>query len=148
MVPADWSIVRFGCRCFDGSRSTARGDLSGGFNLGVSDWIYWVYNKIFTVIETPVFQRTAVEIWTPDERFAFIDWLACNPEVGKVIPGTGGLRKVRWTRTGMGKRGGVRVVYYLKTARGELWLLIVYSKSKFDDLPAVMLRQWKDAIDG
>lgn len=48
----------------------------------------------------------------------------------------------------MGKRGGVRVVYYLKTARGELWLLIVYSKSKFDDLPAVMLRQWKDAIDG
>ena len=105
-------------------------------------------NKMFTAIETPVFQRTAAEIWTPDERFAFIDWLACNPEVGKLIPGTGGLRKVRWTRAGMGKRGGVRVVYYLKTARGELWLLIVYSKSKFDDLPAVMLRQWKDAIDG
>jgi len=70
-----------------------------------------VYNKFLTVIETPVFQRTAVEIWTPDERFAFIDWFACNPEVGKLIPGAGGLRKVRWAR-------------------------------------AVMLRQWKDAIDG
>lgn len=67
---------------------------------------------MFTMIETPVFQQYSEQVWMDTEREAFIAWLAANPEAGDVIPGTGGLRKVRWKRAGMGKRGGVRVIYF------------------------------------
>jgi len=64
------------------------------------------YNKhMFTVIETPYFIDWAAKVWDDEEREAFIDWIAENHEAGDVIPGSGGLRKVRWTRAGMGKRG-------------------------------------------
>ncbi|WP_371465026.1 DNA-binding protein [Burkholderia vietnamiensis] len=61
---------------------------------------------------TPIFQRYADEFWRNDDREVFINWLADNPLAGDVIPGTSGLRKVRWSRTGMGKRSGSRVIYY------------------------------------
>jgi hypothetical protein len=65
------------------------------------------YNKeMFTVIETHVFKRSADGVWSEDERQAFIEWLAGNPLAGDVVPGADGLRKVRWARAGMGKRGG------------------------------------------
>ena len=66
---------------------------------------------VYTVIETPIFQKYAAEIWQDDEREEFIAWIAGHPEAGEVIQGTGGLRKVRWSRQGMGKRGGARVIY-------------------------------------
>jgi hypothetical protein len=47
-----------------------------------------------------------------DERLEFVGWIAANPLAGDVIPGSGGCRKVRWSRSGMGKRGGVRVIYF------------------------------------
>lgn len=59
-----------------------------------------------TVIETAMFRRYASDVWDDDERVAFIDFIAENPEAGDVIRETGGLRKVRWSREGMGKRGG------------------------------------------
>jgi hypothetical protein len=62
-----------------------------------------------TVAETPVFVRYADEIWSSDERQQFISWIAVNPEAGDVIPGSGGCRKVRWSSSGHGKRGGARV---------------------------------------
>lgn len=65
---------------------------------------------MLTVIETPIFQAYALSLWSQQEREQFIDWMACNPDAGDVIPGAGGLRKVRWARAGMGKRGGVRVI--------------------------------------
>lgn len=66
---------------------------------------------MYTVIETEIFVRAASEIWTEAECASFINWLAINPEAGDVIPGSGGCRKVRWARAGMGKRGGARVIY-------------------------------------
>ncbi|HEY8097568.1 MAG TPA: transcriptional regulator, partial [Methylobacter sp.] len=93
---------------------------------------------MFTVIETPIFQKYAADIWSDAEREAFINWLAINPEVGDVIPGTAGLRKVRWARQGMGKRGGVRVIYFNRLEEGVIWLLIVYAKAKFDNLPVAV----------
>ena len=60
-----------------------------------------------TVAETAVFIRYAAEIWSEAERMAFVAWIAANPGAGDVIPGSGGCRKVRWSRAGMGKRGGV-----------------------------------------
>ena len=71
------------------------------------------YNlEMYTVAETDVFIRYAHSVWSTEERDAFVTWIANNPLAGDVIPGTGGLRKVRYSRQGTGKRGGVRVVYY------------------------------------
>ena len=103
---------------------------------------------MWTVIETPVFSRHASSIWTDDEREAFVDWIASNPEAGDLIPDTGGLRKLRWVRAGMGKRGGTRVIYFLRNERGEIILLIVYAKSKFDSLSLEFMRRLKEAFDG
>ena len=99
-----------------------------------------------TVLETEIFQRYADLVWTDSDRVKFIDWIAENPQAGDVIPGTGGCRKVRWSRAGMGKRGGVRVIYFNSTD-GKVWLLIVYSKSKFDNLPASFLANLKDEVN-
>lgn len=106
------------------------------------------YNfSVLTVIETAIFQQYAAEIWTDTEREAFIGWLAAHPEAGDVIPGTGGLRKVRWGRAGMGKRGGARVIYFNRLEQGEIWLLIVYAKVKFDNLPTAFLNRLKDEVE-
>ena len=64
-----------------------------------------------------------------------------------MIPGSGGCRKVRWSRAGMGKRGGARVIYYNPLESGEIWLLMVYVKAKSDNLPASFLNQLREAID-
>src|SRR5512142_3066820 len=95
-----------------------------------------------TVAETPVFIRYASEIWSDEERQAFINFIAANPESGDVIRGSGGCRKVRWSRSGTGKRGGARVIYCL-AEDSTVWLLIVYTKAKFDSLPTAFLEQLK-----
>ena len=95
---------------------------------------------MLTVIETPMFIRYATKVWDDTERDEFIAWLAEHPDAGDVIPATGGLRKVRWTRPGMGKRGGVRVIYMLRNAQGELVLLTLYAKAEHDTLTNAFLR--------
>jgi len=100
-----------------------------------------------TVTETPTFQRYAASVWSDSEREEFICWIAANPLAGDVIPGSGGLRKVRWGRSGMGKRGGARVVYYNENADEFILLLIVYAKAKFDNLPVEFLNQLKEAFN-
>ena len=57
------------------------------------------------------------------------------------------MRKVRWVRQGMGKRGGARVIYFNRLENGEIWLLIVYAKAKFDNLPAAFLNKLKEEIN-
>ena len=99
-----------------------------------------------TVVETPIFVKYAAEVWAPDERNEFIGWIAANPSAGDVIPGSGGCRKVRWSARGRGKRGGARVIYFLQ-AEHTIWLLIVYSKAKFDDLPTEYLAQLRRGIE-
>lgn len=96
---------------------------------------------MLTVIETAMFQRYADGVWSDDERGEFVDFIAANPEAGNVIPGATPLRKVRWSREGMGKRGGVRVIYYTTLADGTVSLLIVYPKSKTESLSPAFLRE-------
>ncbi|MDE3021731.1 MAG: transcriptional regulator [Pseudomonadota bacterium] len=98
-----------------------------------------------TVAETEVFQRYAAQIWSNSELAGFIDWIAANPLAGDVIPGAGGCRKVRWSRSGMGKRGGVRVIYF-NSVDGRIWLLIAYTKAKFDNLSADFLAKLKAEV--
>jgi hypothetical protein len=89
-------------------------------------------------------RRTVAErarCWTEEERGEFCAFLACRPEAGDVIPGSGGCRKVRWSRPGTGKRGGVRIVYTVRLAAGELVLLVMYAKSARDNIPAHVLRK-------
>ena len=99
-----------------------------------------------TVAETAVFIKYAAEIWKDDERNEFVAWIAANPEAGDIIPGSGGCRKVRWSRSGIGKRGGARVVYFLATG-AAIWLLIVYTKAKFDNLPAEFLALLRKRVE-
>lgn len=101
---------------------------------------------MFTVIETPTFQRLAADVWNEEERMEFVSFIAENTEAGDVIKDTGGLRKVRWTRPGMGKRGGARVIYFNRNEQGNLVLLMVYVKAKFDNIPAATLLKLKEAI--
>lgn len=105
------------------------------------------YNhNMHTVSETTVFQSYVKDVWTDSERVEFINWLAANPLAGDVIPGSNGCRKVRWSRAGMGKRGGARVIYF-NAVDGKAWLLIVYAKSKFDNLPASFLADLKKEVE-
>jgi len=98
-----------------------------------------------TVDETEIFVKYAADIWKDDERTEFIVWLASHPEAGDIIPGSGGCRKVRWSRPGTGKRSGARVIYFL-AHEATIWLLIAYTKSKFDNLPAPFLIELKKEI--
>jgi hypothetical protein len=68
------------------------------------------------------------------------------PEAGKVVPGSGGVRKLRWGIAGRGKSGGVRIIYYFKKRDDEIWLLTIYSKSETENIPAHILRQISEEI--
>jgi RelE toxin of RelE / RelB toxin-antitoxin system len=102
---------------------------------------------MLTVVESPLFQGLWPDYWNEDERGDFASWLAHSPDAGDVVPGSGGVRKVRWSRKGAGKRGGVRVVYFNRLANGEIWLLLIYAKSAQDNVPANVLKQLKKEIE-
>jgi len=74
------------------------------------------------VIETDQFLATTRKLMSEEERARLVDYLASNPEPGDLIPGTGGVRKLRWALQGRGKRGGARAIYYFqtKTCRSSL----------------------------
>jgi hypothetical protein len=79
--------------------------------------------KLVTVAETPLFLRQAKDVWDESEREDFVNFIARNPEAGDVIPDSGGVRKLRWGRSGSGKRGGARVIYFYHDAGRPLYLL-------------------------
>lgn len=103
--------------------------------------------NMYTIIETPTFQDDARKIWSEQERGTFCAWIAANPEAGDVIPGSGGCRKVRWSVAGSGKRGGARIIYFNRLANGEIWLLVIYSKSVTGNIPAHILKSIREAIE-
>jgi hypothetical protein len=103
---------------------------------------------VFTVIETPTFSRLWPDYWTEDERGEFVVWLVTHPEIGDVIKGSGGCRKVRWSRAGIGKRGGVRVVHYNRLSDGVIYLLLIYSKGTRDTIEPKVLKKIQETIDG
>lgn len=102
---------------------------------------------MLTVVETPIFSKLAADYWTEDERDAFASYIATNSDAGVVVSGSGGLRKVRWSRQGSGKSGGVRVIYFNKLANGEVWLLLIYAKNVSDNIPAHVLRAIREEIE-
>ncbi|MFZ0929113.1 MAG: hypothetical protein WAN11_10965 [Syntrophobacteraceae bacterium] len=99
---------------------------------------------MFTFIESSIFEREVPTYLDDDEYAALQAFLVVNPEAGNLIPGSGGVRKLRWKRPGRGKRGGVRVIYYVRYRPNELWLLTIYAKARHDNIPAHILKALKD----
>jgi hypothetical protein len=86
------------------------------------------------IIETRGFQRRIDALLTPDQYRDLQSELVARPFAGVVIPGSGGLRKLRWAAAGRGKRGGLRIIYYYAVSPGQILLLFVFAKSESSDL--------------
>jgi hypothetical protein len=99
-----------------------------------------------SVIEFAGYRRRANGLLTAEQRDAVIDLIAYEPECGDIIPGSGGLRKVRVGRDGIGKRGGARVVYYFCNESFPILLLALYAKNEKDDLTAAEKRELAASI--
>ena len=97
--------------------------------------------RVLTFIETRLFTKLADEFLGPDGLFALQLYLIQHPDSGAVIQGSGGVRKLRWARPGTGKRGGLRVIYFLRTEQGQVWLLTLYAKNVRDSIPGHVLRR-------
>lgn len=85
-------------------------------------------------IETAFFTRYISDYLTDEEQGELQGHLIEHPDEGDIIPGTGGVRKIRWGAKGKGKRGGIRIIYYWRTARGHIYLLSVFGKNEAADL--------------
>ena len=100
-------------------------------------------------IEAPLFTQLLPDFLTDDGYRELQQHLSRDPEVGAVIPGTGGFRKLRWAdaRRGKGKRGGLRVIYYYLASDSQIWLVTVYDKDMAMDLSPTEKRILKAAIE-
>jgi mRNA-degrading endonuclease RelE of RelBE toxin-antitoxin system len=102
---------------------------------------------MFEFIETPFFTK-AIARYLDDEDYAKLQaYLNEHPEIGAIVPSSGGVRKMRWAAEGRGKRGGLRVIYYLVLRRGQIWMLTVYGKNVHENIPAHLLKRMREAID-
>ena len=102
---------------------------------------------MLTVVETSLFARQWPHYWTEDERGQFAAFLADHPSVGSLVPGSGGLRKVRWGRGGSGKSGGVRVIYFTRKTEGVVVRLAIYAKSATNNITGTKLREIRRALE-
>ena len=102
---------------------------------------------MYTIAETEIFTHDVKALWSEGERGEFCAWLAENPEAGDVIRQSGGCRKVRWSRAGTGKSGGVRVIYLNRISEGKIYLLMIYAKSVRGSIPAYLLKAIAEEIE-
>ena len=99
------------------------------------------------VVETPEFLAAARKLMDDDERALLVDFLASNPEAGDLIPGTGGVRKVRWALEGRGKSGGARVIHFYHNADMPLFIVSIFAKNQKSDLTAAERNDFKQMTD-
>ncbi len=104
------------------------------------------YNQDMEFIETSLFTRLIYDYLSEEEYLGLQVYLLRHPESGKIVSGSGGVRKLRWAVRGKGKSGGIRVIYYWKVSDDEIWLLTVYGKSERETIPAHILKQIAEEI--
>lgn len=98
-------------------------------------------------IETSIFTRQVTSLLTDDEYSQLQVALLAHPETGVIISRSGGLRKIRWSMSGRGKRGGVRAIYYWVVAKDQILMLFIYPKSEKDDLTPQQLKVLREIVE-
>jgi mRNA-degrading endonuclease RelE of RelBE toxin-antitoxin system len=97
-------------------------------------------------IETPIFTKLVTDL-IPDDEYRKIQLaLVLRPEAGKIIPDSGGLRKIRWKSGGSGKRGGLRLIYFWDVPEDRIYMLLIYKKSKQEDLNMNQLKILRNLV--
>ena len=98
-------------------------------------------------IELPSFAAVRDRYLDDDEFMALQQYLGEHPSAGDVIPGSGGCRKLRWSAAGRGRRGGIRVIYFLRLASGQIVLVTVYAKNVREDIDPRLLRRLREGFE-
>jgi len=92
------------------------------------------------IIETPIFTKLINSLMTDEDYHEFQIMLIDQPDAGKIIPGSGGIRKIRWSGSGRGKRGGSRLIYYWATNLDQIYMLFAYAKNERENLTKEQLK--------
>jgi mRNA-degrading endonuclease RelE of RelBE toxin-antitoxin system len=99
------------------------------------------------IVETPIFTRRIQEL-IPEEEYRLLQLQLLNkPDAGKIIPGSGGLRKLRWSAGGHGKRGGIRIIYCWVILHDTILLLYAYSKSRQEEFTPEQIQQIRKIVE-
>jgi mRNA-degrading endonuclease RelE of RelBE toxin-antitoxin system len=99
------------------------------------------------IIETSVFTRRVTALLSDDEYRDLQATLVERPIAGSVILGSGGIRKLRWSASGRGKRGGARVIYYWATEQGRILMLLIYAKNESEDLTRDQIKKLRYIVE-
>jgi hypothetical protein len=105
------------------------------------------YTSLVVIVETSIFTRQVNEQLTEEEYCQLQIALADNPGLGRIIKGSGGLRKIRWMLRGHGKRGGVRIIYYWAVADDRLLMLFLYPKNVRSDLTPAQIAKLRQIVE-
>lgn len=97
-------------------------------------------------IETSLFTKLVEALLSKDEYVNLQQYMLKKPDAGKIVPGSGGVRKLRWKKEAKGKSGGVRIIYYWKKSEDEVWMLTAYEKSKQVNIPGHILKKIAEEI--
>jgi hypothetical protein len=102
---------------------------------------------MFTFIELNPFTAVRDKYLDDDEFAALQHYLADHPDTGDVIPRSGGCRKPRWAIGGRGKRGGVRIIYFLRLNAGHIVLVTMYEKNVQENIDPTLLKRLKEVFE-
>jgi mRNA-degrading endonuclease RelE of RelBE toxin-antitoxin system len=103
-------------------------------------------NDLYSFRETKAFTKNVLSLLSEENYYAFQDYLQENYQLGDVIPGGGGLRKIRWHTSGKGKSGGVSIIYYFASEKGYIYLMGIYGKSQKTDLEKDQLKRLAEQV--
>ena len=98
-------------------------------------------------LETSIFTRRVMSLLPDDEYRELQSILVDRPDAGVIIPASGGIRKMRWSASGRGKRGGARIIYYWAVAQERILMLFIYAKNESDDLTADQIKALKQIVE-
>ena len=105
------------------------------------------YTYCMVIIETHTFTKRINSLMDDDVYRELQNELIESPDTGKIIKGSGGIRKIRWSGSGRGKRGGSRLIYYRATNKDQIYMLFIYEKKEISDLTKDQLSALKKAVE-